>query len=39
MVFAVRVTEGVKDHEDCPSLSAKNERRLEEYMQLFKFDV
>ncbi len=39
MVFAVRIAEGVKGLEDCPSLGAENKQRLEEYMRQFKFDV
>ena len=39
MVFAVRVTEGVKGQEDCPPLGAENKQRLEKYMHQFKFGV
>lgn len=35
MVFAVRVSEGVKDHNDCPSLESPNREKLEEYMSRF----
>jgi ArsR family metal-binding transcriptional regulator len=38
-VFAARVVEGVKTATDCPPLGADNQRRLEEYMRQFKFDV
>ncbi len=39
MVFAARMTEGVKGPEDCPPLGAENKQRLEEYMNQFKFEV
>ena len=39
MVFAARMTEGVKGPESCPPMSAENKQRLAEYMRQFKFDV
>ncbi|MCP4627803.1 MAG: Fe-S cluster protein [bacterium] len=39
MVFAARMTEGVKGPEDCPPMGAENKQRLAEYMRQFKFDV
>lgn len=38
MVFAARMTEGVKGPEGCPSLGVENKLRLAEYMRQFKFD-
>jgi len=39
MVFAVRITEGVKSPANCPPLGIENKQRLVEYMSQFKFDV
>ncbi len=39
MVFAARMTEGVKGPEDCPPMSAGKQQQLEEYMRRFNFDV
>jgi ArsR family metal-binding transcriptional regulator len=39
MVFAARMTEGVKEPADCPSMDAGNKQRLAEYMSQFKFDI
>ncbi len=38
MVFAARVAEGVKDHNDCPSLGAENRNKLLQYLSKFHFD-
>lgn len=38
MVFAAKVTEGAKDHNDCPSLEPENKNRLKEYLSQFNFD-
>jgi ArsR family metal-binding transcriptional regulator len=38
-VFAARMAEGVKASTDCPALDADNQRRLEEYIRQFNFDV
>lgn len=38
MVFAARVTEGVKGPEDCPQLNAENKKYLKEYMDQFNFE-
>jgi hypothetical protein len=38
-VFAARVADGVKRATDFPPLDADNQRRLEEYMSRFNFDV
>jgi ArsR family metal-binding transcriptional regulator len=38
MVFAVRVIEGVKDHNDCPSLLGEKKEALASYLSLFHFD-
>ncbi len=38
MVFAVRVTEGVKTASHCPELDPKKRESLEEYMSQFRFD-
>ncbi len=38
MVFAVRAAEGVKDHSDCPSLTAENRATLAAYLSRFHFD-
>ncbi len=37
MVFAVRVMEGVKDHNDCPFLTEENRRVLADYLAGFQF--
>jgi ArsR family metal-binding transcriptional regulator len=39
MVFAARLTEGVKGSEDCPPMDSDNRRNLDDYMQQFKFDI
>jgi len=39
MVFAARMTEGVKEPADCPPMDAGNKRRLAEYMSQFQFDI
>ena len=38
LVFAVRVTEGVKGPDDCPVLSDENKGKLKEYLSLFRWD-
>ncbi len=37
MVFAVRVTEGVKDENDCPDLSEESRKNLKTYLGVFSF--
>ena len=39
MVFAIRVTEGVKDPEDCPPLDPENATKLTEYLARFDFEI
>jgi CO dehydrogenase/acetyl-CoA synthase gamma subunit (corrinoid Fe-S protein) len=39
MVFAARMSEGVKEPLDCPPLESENEQRIEKYMRQFKFDA
>ncbi|UCD78718.1 MAG: hypothetical protein JSW26_25505 [Desulfobacterales bacterium] len=39
MVFAARMTEGVKEPADCPPMDAGKKQQLEEYMSRFKFDI
>ncbi len=38
MVFAARVTEGVKDHNNCPSIESGNRNKLKEYLSQFHFE-
>lgn len=38
MVFAVRVCEGIKDHNDCPQIGNDEKQRLGEYVSRFNFD-
>ncbi len=38
MVFAVRVIEGVKDHNNCPPLAAEKREALENYLSQFHFE-
>ena len=38
MVFAARVTEGVKDHNDCPAIEVGNRSKLKEYLSQFQFE-
>jgi ArsR family metal-binding transcriptional regulator len=38
MVFAVRVTEGVKDHTSCPALQGEKRESLANYLSPFHFD-
>jgi hypothetical protein len=38
MVFAVKMTEGVKAPKDCPRLSDGNAERLHAYMEPFHLD-
>lgn len=38
MVFAVRVTEGVKDHTGCPGLAEDKREAMENYLSHFHFD-
>jgi ArsR family metal-binding transcriptional regulator len=38
MVFAARVTEGVKDHNDCPTIETGNRNKLKEYLSQFHFE-
>jgi ArsR family metal-binding transcriptional regulator len=39
MVFAIRVTEGVKGPEDCPPLEHENAGKLTEYLTQFDFEI
>jgi ArsR family metal-binding transcriptional regulator len=39
MVFAVRVAEGIRGPEDCPSIDPEHRKRLERYMSGFRFPV
>ncbi len=39
MVFAARMTEGVRGPKDCPPMGAEDKQRLAEYMRQFKFDA
>ena len=38
MVFAAQVTEGVKDHNDCPTIETGNRNKLKEYLSQFHFE-
>lgn len=38
MVFAARVVEGVKDHNDCPPLESENRKKLKKYLSQFHFE-
>ncbi len=38
MVFAVRVIEGAKDHNDCPSLQEEKKEVLAKYLSPFHFE-
>jgi ArsR family metal-binding transcriptional regulator len=38
MVFAIRVMDGVKDHNNCPALESKNKESLAKYLCQFRFD-
>jgi ArsR family metal-binding transcriptional regulator len=38
LVFAARVIEGVKDHDDCPSLTGEKQQALADYLSGFTFD-
>jgi ArsR family metal-binding transcriptional regulator len=38
MVFATRVIEGSKDHNDCPPIDLKKKAELQEYLTQFRFD-
>ncbi len=38
MVFAVRVTEGVKDQNNCPAMDEENRCELKEYLSQFHFE-
>jgi ArsR family metal-binding transcriptional regulator len=39
LVFATRVTEGVKDSNDCPALTQAAKTKLEAYMKPFQIDM
>jgi CO dehydrogenase/acetyl-CoA synthase gamma subunit (corrinoid Fe-S protein) len=39
MVFATRLTEGVKGAGDCPAMDADDRQRLKQYLSRFHFDV
>lgn len=39
MVFALRVTEGVKYPQDCPPLTHKSKENLQQYLSNFRFDL
>jgi len=38
MVFATRVIEGSKDHNDCPPLDTKKKAELQHYLSQFRFE-
>jgi len=38
MVFATLMVDGVKGHEDCPSLDDFNRKKMSDYMNQFRFD-
>ncbi len=38
MVFAVRVIEGSKDHNDCPPIEPQKKLLLQDYLSQFRFD-
>ena len=38
MVFAARAIEGIKDHNDCPSIGTEEKKKLEIYLSQFKFE-
>ncbi len=38
LVFAVRVTEGVKDETDCPPMDEENRNKLKKYLSPFNFE-
>jgi ArsR family metal-binding transcriptional regulator len=38
MVFASLVAEGVKESENCPTLSDQNKKKLKRYLEQFRFD-
>lgn len=37
LVFATRVAEGVKDHQDCPSMDLENRKKLATYMKPYHY--
>lgn len=39
MVFAVRVMDGIKDHNDCPLLTKENRQKMKTYLSGFVFDA
>ncbi len=39
LVFATRVTEGVKDSNDCPALTQAAKTKLDAYMEPFQIDM
>jgi hypothetical protein len=38
MVFAVRVIEGAKDHNNCPALVGEKKEAMAKYLAQFRFD-
>ncbi|WP_299982727.1 (Fe-S)-binding protein [Desulfobacula sp.] len=38
MVFAARAVEGVKGHNDCPTIEAENREKLKKYLSQFHFE-
>lgn len=38
MIFAYRVVEGVKDGNECPTISVENKKKLQAYLADFNFD-
>jgi CO dehydrogenase/acetyl-CoA synthase gamma subunit (corrinoid Fe-S protein) len=38
MVFAVRVIEGAKDQDNCPSLQGEKREELKQYLSQFHFE-
>jgi ArsR family metal-binding transcriptional regulator len=39
MVFATLMVDGVKGHEDCPTIDDFSRKKLSEYMSQFRFDI
>ena len=39
MVFATLMVDGVKGHEDCPTIDNFSRKKLSEYMSQFRFDI
>jgi hypothetical protein len=39
MVFAALMVDGVKGHEDCPTIDDFSRKKLSEHMSQFRFDM